>query len=277
MAHDPGDFLWLAAGGWPAQVASRPTSPHNSRMAGRARNPLSTDTFLTVLGIVAGIGAIVFDQWAVKAPLVLLGLVLIVYAGRRHGSHPVLRYPIALAAIGAFSFLPWHGIWEDFHKSYPAVAWPVFVTRYPFKVALAAVCALALGWDLMPVWRIRHRIFVWRKALTSEGVWIDRDTALKVIRDSQWARLRAPAQTLAEMLTRSFLASPDATAFQANQLRFNVYLDMTLGSFETSNSDYVRTVEGKKEYLEEKLRLFLATSLRQEAIKQFGPLPNSRV
>jgi hypothetical protein len=242
------------------------------------KSPFSTDTFLTVLGILVGACALLFEQWAVKAPTALFAIGLIVYAGRRHGSHPFIRYPVALAAIAVFAFLPWGDIWDDFHKNHPATAWLEFVTWQSFHWALAIVAVAALGWDLLPGWRWRYRAFAfWRRKLSIEGVWLDKEAALKAIRASQWAQIRAPGRTVAEMLTRSLFSTPESLALDASQVKFNLFLEMTLDSFEASNQNYVRTTDGKKEYLEEKLLLFVRRSLADETLKQFGPLPSGRV
>lgn len=206
-----------------------------------------------------------FDQWAAKALSVLLALILIVYAGRRHDSNPLLRFPIALVAIAVFAFLPWQAIWDDFHKNYPAMAWPEFITWPSVHWALAIAAVIALGWDWLPGWRFRHRIFAfWRRTLTIEGVWLEREAALDTIRASQWAQIRTPGRTISEILTRSLFNSPESLALHASQVKFNLFLEMTLDSFEASNPNYVRVTEGKKEYLEGKLLLFLRQSLADE-------------
>jgi hypothetical protein len=248
------------------------------RMARKANSPFSTDTLLTVLGILAGVCAFVFEQWAAKGLSVLFALGLIVYVGRRHDSHPLIRYPLALIAVAVFSFVPWGPIWGDFHKSYPAATWLEFVAWPSFHWALAIVAAIALGWDILPGWRVRYRVFAfWRRTLTIEGVWLERGPALDAIRASQWAQLRAPGRTIGEILTRSLFNSPESLALHASQVKFNLFLEMTLDAFEASNPDYARTTDGKKEYLEQKLLQFLRRSLTEETLKQFGPLPSGRV
>jgi hypothetical protein len=52
---------------------------------------------------------------------------------------------------------------------------------------------------------------------------------------------------------------------------------MTLDSFEQNNPDYVREVDGKKLYLEDKLMRFLNSSLDDEATQKFGQVPSGRV
>jgi hypothetical protein len=234
----------------------------------KAKSPFSTDTFLAVLAILAGVGALVFEQWAAKGASVLFAIALIVYAGRRHDSHPLVRIPLALIGVGVFAFVPWAGIWDDFHKSYPAMEWPEFVIWPSFHWALAIAATVALGWDLMPVWRVRHRFWgFWRRTLSSEEIWLGRESALDAIRASQWAQLRAPGRTIGEILTRSLFNSPESLALHASQVKFNLYLEMTLDSFAADNPNYVRITSGKKEYLEEKLLLFLSRSLANETLK----------
>ena len=113
----------------------------------KAKNPFSNDTFLAVLGILAGVCAFVFVQWAAKGQSVLFALMLIVYAGRRHDSRPLIRYPVAIAAICVFAFGPSAKIWADFYRNYPATAWPEFVTWRSFQgvLAITAILALRMG------------------------------------------------------------------------------------------------------------------------------------
>jgi hypothetical protein len=66
-------------------------------------------------------------------------------------------------------------------------------------------------------------------------------------------------------------------ALDASQTRFSVFLELTLDNFESDNPDYVRTSEGKKQYIEDKLSLFLRRAMEHEAVKQFGPLPSGSV
>ena len=83
------------------------------------RPSLSTGDSLAVFGIVVAIMGGVLDlNWALRASLVMLAILLTVYAGRRHDSHPMLRIPIALAVIVIFSYVPWDAIASNFTKAH---------------------------------------------------------------------------------------------------------------------------------------------------------------
>jgi hypothetical protein len=239
-------------------------------MVRKATNPFSTDTFLTVLGILVGASALLFEQWAVKAPTALFAIGLIVYAGRRHGSHPLIRYPVALAAIAVFAFLPWDDIWADFHKNHPAAAWLEFVTWQSFHWALALAATVALLWNWRPVWRARRRaIFSWRMTLLGEETWISRESALKVIRASRWAQLKEPSANFFEQIGR---IGGGFTDYDRSMILFSRYIDLALEQFELHNPQAVRETDGKKEYAEGRLRAVIDGALDTDAIKQFGDI-----
>lgn len=245
-------------------------------MAGSGKTPFSTDTFLGVLGIIAGICGYVFELgWATKSFFVIVAIWLIVYAGRRHNSHPLLRYPVAIAVILVFAFFPWDAIWEDFHKSHPVTTWPEFIVEDWFHWALAICGSLALGWDWLPFWALRRRLFSsWSKAL-GEEVWLSRSEALKAIRSSSWGRLREPPVSIGDYFMRGLAVGKEP--LDANEVKFKVFLNLTLDSFEAANPRYVREVDNKKEFLEEKLLLFVRRAMEEEVVKQFGPIPSSSV
>jgi hypothetical protein len=238
-------------------------------MAATAKAPFSTDAFLSVLGILAGVGAYVFEQWAAKGASVLFALALIVYVGRRHHSHPLIRVPLALVAIAVFAFLPWAKIWEDFHKSYPDVAWPEFVTWPSVHWALAIVAAVALGWEWRPVWRFRSRtIFRWRMAVEEE-VWTAYSTALEIVQRSKFAVGRKPGGGFFDSML--FVTNPGLHS------KFDRFCRMTLDSFASSNPRYVREGSKEIEVREDKLREFLGVAYDEDVRKQFGEVPYNTV
>jgi hypothetical protein len=150
------------------------------------------------------------------------------------------------------------------------------VNLFPVRVALVITGVAILIWA-WPFWKLRHRVLFLMRSILGEQTWISRADALKIIRSSEWAQLRAPGKTLGEILTRSLFLSPESLALDATQTKFNVFLGMTLDSFENNNPNYVKITNDKKEYLEDKLLLFLKRSIEEEALKQFGPLPHSSV
>jgi hypothetical protein len=244
-------------------------------MARKVNNPFSHDTFLSVLGILAGLCAAVFDQWAARTIFVFLGMALIIYAGRRHDSHPLLRYPVAAVALAVFAFLPWASIWADFHKDYPTTACLEFIIDRRYQGALALVSILALLWNWPRFWGLRHRVTSgWRTLLGEEENWVGREDALKIIRTSDWAKLKVPAaNNIAVSLARAF----GGQTVEREELEFKVYIDLTLDNFERDNPSYVRQQESKKEYLEQKLILFLRKDAEVAIIKKFGPVPTGQI
>jgi len=229
--------------------------------------PLSTSDFISAAALIVGIFAVVFDlNWAVRSSLVLLAIMTIIFTGKRHQSKPAVRIPIAMAAIGIFSFFPWNAVWADFHRSYPDVLWPEAITGLKFRCALAVLAILGLvsaprnffrGW--------RNIRFAWRQAL-GEPTWIDYDTALKVIRASDWAKTREPSAS-------PWIAFISGVNIERDRLQFNHFIKMTLNSFEERNNENVRLICGNKQYSEERLRLFLHHALDADTIKRFGELP----
>lgn len=300
MAHDPRDFLFF--GGRPARVVAlavavlwrkyrnagkgarcyiqfcygRPlpfasNQPHNRTMVVGHKTALPVGDFLAIVGLIVAIAAMFELGWAVKTALALFGIGLIIYAGRRHPSHALIRIPIAIAAVVFFSFVPWGQIWEDFHKHYPAVGWPKFIADDWFHWALAIGASLALGWEWRPFWSWRHRIrFRWRKAL-GEETWIDRAEAIKLIRASDWAQMREPSLSILEGIGRGFMTGK--MPHEREMMRFRHFINMTLESFERNRSSHVREVDGKKEYSEGALRQFLSNALDAEVIERFGKIP----
>ncbi len=222
-----------------------------------------------IIGLLAVIVATAAElDWVFRSIMVAAGLALWGHLIFRSDRHIVVR--VSLFVMGAVAFLAvtWHPIWEDFHTKHPEIAADTylriladkgtlaadFVRRPRILWPLAAIALVILIWRARPVWSVQYRVFAfWRRALSIEGVWLERGAALDAIRASQWAQLRAPGRTISEILTRSLFSSPESLALQASQVKFNLFLEMTLDAFETSNPNYIRTTGGKKEYLEEKL------------------------
>jgi hypothetical protein len=235
------------------------------------KTPFSNDTLVGIFGIVAGICAYVLEGWATRAFFVFLAISLIVYAGRRHGSHPLVRYPVAIAAIWIFSFNPWGPIWLDFNKNYPDWLWASFITSDWFHWSLAIIASLILVWGWPPFWSFRRRVkFHWRSAL-GEETWINRTDANKLVRASDWAKIREPSLNIFEGVGKGLLGG--MSPYDRDMLRYRRFINMTIESFERNHSDGVREVEGIKQYSEGTLRQFLENALDAEVIEKFGNIP----
>jgi len=130
---------------------------------------------------------------------------------------------------------------------------------------MIAALMLAL-WDWRLFWRARHRvIFYWRRTMEPE-VWIDRASAIAIIEKSKWAISRYPGgSTTISSIIFGFNPALDQ--------KFKRFCELVLDRFADVNGRYVRISEGKKEYLENKLRQFLQESYDDDVRKQFGEVP----
>lgn len=126
----------------------------------------------------------------------------------------------------AFVAFTWHPIWEDFEKQHQAVAtgfveWLGSISQDHFvqklvlqsrelanfaaesavRITLAVLAVVLLGWGWRPFWNLRrHLHFIVRSAL-GEQTWIDQEDAIKLIRASDWAKLREPTYNIFDQLT----------------------------------------------------------------------------
>jgi hypothetical protein len=244
-----------------------------------------------VVGLIAVIVATTAElDWVFRSIAVASGVILwghLIFRSRRH-----ILARIALFATGTAALLAitWHPIWEDFHQKHPEIATSALIELVAATMAgatdflkqsgaiwaLAVVAFMILVWGWRPFWGLRHRVAsAWRTLLGEEENWVGREDALKIIRASDWAALKAPPVdiNIAASLARAF---GGATA-DREELEFKVYLDLTLDNFERDNPSCVRQQEGKKEYLEQKLILFLRKDSEDAIIKKFGPVPTGQV
>lgn len=236
------------------------------------RSTLSTGDFLAVFGIVVAITAGVLDlNWALRTFLVGLAIFLTVFAGRRHGSHPMIRIPVALALIVLFSYAPWDTIATDFTKAHRGVEWPLFVRKPLFHFALAAVAAIALVSPQSPSTNWRRYVFFFRSKVLSEQVWIDRAAALSLIKSSDWAKTRDIGRgLLPNWLTGSI---GGAINFDRDRIQYERFIELTLHQFARRGNYYAREIDGVMKYDEGALREFLDNALTTDTLKRFGSLP----
>lgn len=235
-------------------------------MSNPKKPSLPTSDLLGILGIIVGIVAMLDFSWAIKCLLILLAILLIIYAGRRHNSCAILKYPIAAAAIWYFSFAPWASIWADIHKNHVRLTWPEVITWPVFHWLLAISATLTLVWDWRPFELLRHPFRLWRLAVGEEA-WIDRQSALKMIRDSEWAATRRPPIGLAALIAgMSYSADKD-------RIQFERFLELTLDSFDGQSSSNTKMIGEKRYYAETRLLHFLDAALNRDVIKRFGDVP----
>jgi hypothetical protein len=239
-------------------------------MAIKARSQMSISDVLTVIGVVAGVAGMVFDlNWGVRTAFVALALLLTVYAGTTADNfHPVIRLTVSIGIIILFSYFPWNSIVQDLHKARPRDVWPFYLNRPIFHFSVAAVATARLLSGSLPAWGFLHRIRSIGRSFLGDPVWVNREAAMKLLRNSPWGRLREPRHSIIEAFSRKY---------DSDLIKFERFLDLTLESFETNNANHVRDVTGAKEYEESALLRFVNKALDAEVITQFGDIPTGPV
>lgn len=159
--------------------------------------------------------------------------------------------------------------------------WSIATADAAFWVLLAVAFALIV-YDTPRAVRLRHRIrFRWRRALAGQ-VWITRDTAFKVVKESPWGRLKEPNVVRAvslfdvSMLTRERVVYGMSDTEKA-LLKFKLYVERTLNSFCASNPSACRSSGDGQEIEEGALRKFLDKAVDEEVSGEFGEAPDYKV
>jgi hypothetical protein len=152
-------------------------------------------------------------------------------------------------------------------------AWVVtavsILNRWWVQAILIAAAGMLLLWGVRPFWHLRHRIgFAWRRLMEPE-VWIDRASAIQLVENSKWARSRNTTKM-------SFLSLAMGHPL-FDQEKFNRFCQLVLNGFGDANPQYIRDVDGKREYREDRLRAFLSAAYDSDVRKQFGEVPDIRV
>jgi hypothetical protein len=139
-------------------------------------------------------------------------------------------------------------------------------------------------WAWRPFWRVRHKwLFRWRRLL-SEQVWISRDDAIKLIKESPWGRLKEPnvVQTVNVFDAFSSALTKQRVVYGMSEtekklLRFDIFIEKTLTQFCEVNPSACRNSEGRAEIDETALRKFLMRAIDDEIRDEFGALPDYKV
>ena len=139
------------------------------------------------------------------------------------------------------------------------------------RVVLVAVGVLLLLWRLPGVWRLRHRLlFGWRRFLT-DIVWIDREAAITLMRQSEWGQIKRPTTSILDF---TIPASTGLSASEKQRKKYRLYLEMSLDAFAKDNPSSVRKAENDEpEYDEAVLRRFVRSAMANEIEEEFGPIP----
>lgn len=179
--------------------------------------------------------------------------------------------------------------WLDFIMHDPAIAlWAEravtvaqFTNQWWVRALLFAIGTIGMLWGVRPVWRLRHKLsFRWRRLL-AEQVWITAEDALKIIRESNWARLKEPTTpSFGSVWNNLFGERQTISGLSNNQrqgLKFDAFLSLVLKKFCEANPNSHRVNEGSKEIDEVALRAALDKALESELVQDFGDIPTLRV
>lgn len=158
-----------------------------------------------------------------------------------------------------------------------AVAIAGFVNQPWFRITLVIVGMVMIIWPLRWFWRVRHRFLFKVRQTLSEEVWIDRGSALTLIRNSRWAGVRQPKPTIGDMVRSSGIFGDTESIFQKRIRKFDDYCAMALDRFEKQNPQFARWAEGNKQYSEGKIREYLDEAYTDELEGEFGPLPDVKL
>jgi hypothetical protein len=149
----------------------------------------------------------------------------------------------------------------------------IFLSKPWVFVTLAVTAMILVLWRLRPFWRLRDRFSYWLRRRMAEEVWTDKATVLDIISKSQWAMSRNPNAGIGYLL--SAVSGIGEMAFRG--AKFDRFCELVLQNFVDANPTYLRITEGKSEYREDKLRVFLQEAFDDDVRKQFGAVPYKTV
>ncbi len=120
--------------------------------------------------------------------------------------------------------------------------------------------------------------------MVKDHVWVSDDEALDYVRQSEWAKLRAPHITEASPLTALANISLHTTRTVSGMsnreralVKFDIFLRSTLRTFQRNHPAAVRESEGQRETELNTLTEFLDEALAQDVQEEFGGVPNITV
>jgi len=120
---------------------------------------------------------------------------------------------------------------------------------------------VAMVWGTRPVWKARHKLeFLWKKKLTGK-VWIPRDQAFELVRNSDWAQSRRKEKST------PFI---DLWAFQKSvrdleTIKFGRFVSLVLNKFAENHPEKAqKDKDGKQEFDEGGLRDYLQTNFDKD-------------
>lgn len=147
-----------------------------------------------------------------------------------------------------------------------------FLDLWWVDTALILLALVILFWGSRPFWRTRHKaIYLMRHSL-SEQVWISKDVAMNLVRQSRWARMRRssaePPRDRISLFSANMLTTDPAK--EARDVRFYRWCERALDGFGKHNSEALRDISGKPEYDEVRLKEYLEEKFDEDVVADFG-------
>lgn len=172
-------------------------------------------------------------------------------------------------------------VWES--MVLPALIWLgaawEFVASPIGTVTAFALIALVLVVDMDKVARLTRGLWFNVRHAVAEKMWIDGESALNLLRDSEWGQLVGPSDVTYFNALSSLGSRFGLSESEKKRIKFRRYLFATLRKFAESNPDAYKeaTGEGDSFYDEVALRDFIDAALDALVEGEFGKPPDFRV
>jgi hypothetical protein len=156
-----------------------------------------------------------------------------------------------------------------------------FINQWWFRGLLVLSGLSIILWKTRPMWRLRHKLwFKWRKLVT-EQVWISKESAIEILKNSDWGRLNEPnvVETIS-IFDMAAIGSRRRTVYgmsdtQKALLKYNIFINKALNNFASSNPKSFN--QKKDEYDEVALRKFTRVAIDNDIESEFGSAPDYKV